>query len=127
MKRKFIEFEEYKKSVKPNAEWSFGSVPPFPQISTPKALFAAWAGTLSPTSGTSIAMGTLEVCRPGENDPVLFNFNQQVFYSTGTISLLEIVETDKKILSHHWTKSIPDHIRSDAPEWVKSLVNGTVR
>ncbi len=123
MKRKFIDFEEYSEIVKPFSQWSFGTVSPFPQVSTPKALFVAYAGNISPVSGPSVAMGTLEICRPGESDPVKFNFNQHIFYSTGTISLLEIVETNPQKLAHHWTDDYPTHIQNTAPDWVEDLQN----
>lgn len=122
MKRKFVEFDNYRKRIRPYTQWSFGTSSPFTQISTPKALFITLAGTLSPTSGPSIAMGTMEVCRPGESDPVKFNFNQHVFYSTGTPSLLEIVETNPKKLPYHWTNSFPSYVQGAAPEWIKDLL-----
>lgn len=121
-KRKFIEFDDYKESIQSGAQWSFGTASPFEQVSTPKALFVALAGTLSPTSGVSIAMGTMNVCRPGESDPVKFNFNQHVFYSTGTPSILEIIETDPKTLPYHWTNNFPSYIQGAAPEWVRNLL-----
>jgi len=66
-------------------------------------------------------MGTLEVCRSGELDPVKFNFNQHVFYSTGTPSLLEIVETNPQNLAYHWTNDYPSHIQMVAPKWIEDL------
>lgn len=118
MKRKFIEFKDYSQYIKQSSQWSFGSVSPFPQVSTPKALFVAFAGAISPVSGLSIAMGTLEVCRSGEEDQVKFNFDQHVFYSTGTPSILEIVETQSRKFDHHWTNSYPPYIQGAAPEWI---------
>lgn len=123
MKRKFIDFGEYSQHIKPFSQWSFGSVSPFSQVSTPKALFVAYAGNISPVSSPSRAMGTIEVCRPGESDPVKFNFNQHIIYSTGTTSLLEIVETNPQKLDHHWTNSYPPYIQDAAPEWVKNILD----
>ena len=123
MKRKFIEFDDYRQKIEPFTQWSFGLVSPFVQISIPKALFVALTGGLSPVSGPSIAMGTMEVCRSGESDPVKFNFNQHVFYSTGTPSILEIVETNPQKLVHHWTNDYPSHIQGAAPKWVINLLD----
>lgn len=122
-KRKFVKFEDYKQHIEPNSQWGFGTASPFAQVSTPKALFVALAGALLPASGPSMAMGTMEVCRPGESDPVKFNFNQHIFYSTGTPSLLEVVETSPQKLPHHWTNSYPSHVQGAAPEWVMDLLD----
>lgn len=122
-KRKLINFDDYRDNIKPNTQLGFGSASPFEQVATPKALFVTTAGNLSPVSGTSIAVGTMEVCRPGEKDPARFNFDRHVFYSTGTPSLLELVEIESGKIPYHWTNSYPSHIKKTAPKWVRDIEN----
>lgn len=120
MKRKFVNFEDYRKVVEPDTKISFGTISPFQTLTNPRStLFIAWAGNLSPVSGTSIAMGTIDFCRL-DNDPQPLNFDKYVFYSTGTPSILEVVGPKKP--NYHWSSKLPGHLQDNAPNWVKEII-----
>lgn len=78
MKRKFVDFEDYREIIEPETKISFSTTSPLQVLTRPPStLFIAWAGNLSPVSGTSIAMGTIDFCRL-DDDPQPLNFDKYV-------------------------------------------------
>ena len=121
MKRKFINSEDYKKVIEPEVKISFGTTSPFSSLNFPsdKTKFIAWYGNTSFGSGTSIAIGTLEVCRQG-NGTVSYDFDRYPIYPTGTPTIYEAVGPQKP--DYHWASELPEHLQEDAPDWVKDVV-----
>ena len=122
MKRKFIDPEDYKKVIEPEIKISFGTTSPFPSLNFPsdKTKFIAWYGNTSFSSGTSIAIGTLEVCRQGSGT-VLYDFDKYPIYTTGTPTIYEIVGPQKP--DYHWASGLPGHLQDNAPPWVKEVIS----
>lgn len=122
MKRKFVDSENYKQVIEPETKISFDTVSPFPALSFPsdKTKFVAWYGNTSFTSGVSVAIGTLEVCRQGSGT-VLYDFERYPIYTTGTTTIYEAVGPQKP--AYHWTNKLPQHLQDNVPDWVKELVN----
>lgn len=117
MQRKYEKYQDYKEIIQSKAKVSFGTISPVRSVTAPDSmLFIAWAGNLSPVSGTSLAMGTVDVCRGGDN---LLKFDKYTIHSTATPSLLELVGPQKP--DYHWTQNLPEHL-SDAPNWVQESV-----
>ena len=118
MKRKFINSDDYRKVIEPETKISFGTVSPFSSLNFPsdKTKFVAWYGNTSFSSGTSIAIGTLEVCRQGQGT-VLYDFDRYPIYTTRMSTIYKVVGPQKPV--YHWTSRLPEHLRESAPDWVK--------
>lgn len=124
MKRKFVDSENYRKVIEPETKISFGTASPFPALNFPsdKTNFVAWYGNTSFSSGVSIAIGTLEVCRQGSGT-VLYDFERYPIYTTGTPTIYEAVGPQKP--DYHWASGLPEHLQDDAPNWVKEIIKST--
>jgi len=114
MKRKFISNQEYFGKILPQTRISFGTISPFLSLNIPpdKTAFVAWYGNTSFGSGSSLAIGTLEVARWGAGT-VTYDFDKYPIYSTGTATVYELVGPLKP--SYHWSQDIPKHLGSQMP------------
>ena len=124
MKRKFVNFKDYRRVIEPETKISFGTVSPFPALNFPsdKTKFVAWYGNTSFASGVSIAIGTLEICRQGSGT-VLYDFDRYPIYTTGTPTIYEAVGPQKP--DYHWTNELPGHLQNNAPDWIKEVTKGS--
>ena len=114
MKRKYISANEYFDNVQPGTQISFGTISPFTTLNLPpeKTVFVAWYGNTSFGSSSSIAIGTVEVCRRGDGT-VTYDFDQYPIYTTGTVSVFEVVGPQKP--PYHWSSNIPSHLQREMP------------
>lgn len=124
MTDKLIDFNNCVSIFQPNLQKSFATVPPIPLISGPTTtLFYSWAGSVSYNSNPSIAFGTIDRWRVDFNDaPQYLNRDQWIFWSSGTPSVVRVLEVQKKDIPFHWSNELPQEIGSQSPEWVKNLV-----
>lgn len=107
---------------------SLGTISPVLNISGPTTtLFYDLRGSATYTSTPSLAMGTLDRWRIDANDPLALNRDQYIFYSTGTQSLIRIVEREKNQISCHWTDKLPVREVGGYPDWVKCLVDDRIK
>lgn len=120
MTDEIIKFEEFSSLIKSGR--SLGTVSPVSLISGPSTtLFYDMRGSATFTSLASLAMGTLDRWRLDLNDPLPLNRDQWVFFSTGTPSLVRIVERNKPEIPSHWTDKLPEK-ELVYPDWAKNLV-----
>ena len=124
MKNKIISYDSCVSIFQPNLQRSFATVSPINVISGPNTpVLYSWAGSVSYTSLPSIALGTVDRWRPDYNDSLLLNRDQWVLWSTGTANLVRVKETDKTIISDHWSESLPSHIKKESPKWVGKFID----
>lgn len=120
MQNKIIDFNEFSKLL--SSGRSLGTISPVQNISGPiTTLFYDLRGSATYTSCPSLAMGTLDRWRIDEKDTLPLNRDQWVFWSTGTPSLVRILEQEKSMIPHHWTDKLPDN-EINYPNWTRKLV-----
>lgn len=123
MKKKFLEWNEYRKNMKPEEKITFGIKSPFSPINLPpKTVFVGWHGALSPTLAGSGAQGTFYVCRSDTKDLLPFNFDIYFFILANDESRLEVIHQKPQKLEYHWTKDIPIFIRKQMPKWAQNRI-----
>lgn len=123
MRDKLISFGSCVSIFQPNLQRSFSVVSPIGIISGPNVpSLYSWAGSVSYTSLTSIAFGTIERWRPDRKDPLPLNRDQWVLWSTGTAGLIRVLETKKSNIPNHWSTILPADVQKDSPEWVGTLI-----
>ncbi len=122
MKDKLINFDEFLNIV--GSGRSLGTISPTQLISGPTTtLFYDMRGSATYTSCASLAMSTLDRWRTDINDSLPLNRDQWIFYSTGTPSLVRIVEREKSSIPDHWARDLPEKEVDSYPNWIKNLVN----
>lgn len=114
MRRKFLNWEQYQKNMKPEEELTFSKESPFSPITkSPEVVFFAWHGSMNLVAkGIS---GTLYICREGIGDPVAFNFDVLPIFLSEDMKRIEMTNQKQE---YHWTEKIPDFIEEQAPNWV---------
>lgn len=121
MQDKLINFYELSKLL--NGSQSLETISPVQSISGPtNTLFYDLRGSATHTTCPSLAMGTLDRWRIDPNDPLPLKRDQWVFWSTGTATLVRILEVEKNSISHHWTDRLPED-ENEYPDWTKCLVD----
>lgn len=125
MKDKLITYEEFSRLLTEGR--SLGTISPVRNISGPSTtLFYDLRGLATYTSCASLAMGTLDRWRIDPEDELPLNRDQYVFYSTGTPSLVRIVEREKNLIPFHWSDSLPYSKIGEYPKWAENMVNGKI-
>jgi len=120
MQDKLINFDELSKFL--NGNRSLGTISPVPNISGPTTtLFYDLRGSATYTSCPSLAMGTLDRWRIDPNDPLPLNRDQWIFWTTGTATLVRILEMEKYAIPNHWTNRLPLN-EIEYPSWTINLV-----
>lgn len=126
MQRKVVPYNEFKILLAPNYKRSYATYSPFSPVTLPsRTKFTTWSGTQSYASGSSVLLGGFEICRTDPKDPVLFNFDRYLIYSTVTPGLVELDGSGKP--DYHWADDLPTGMKQDAPNWVQDLVGQETR
>ena len=109
----------------PDLQISFGTVSPVNIISGPDSpQLYSWSGRVSYTSQPSVAFGTIDRWRYDPNGSMPLNRDQWILWSTGTASVVRIMETEKPKISNHWSDSLPSDLAESAPAWVGTFITG---
>ena len=122
MKDKTIDFRSCVSIFQPCMRRSFATVSPV-SIITGDGLVYSWAGSVSYTSNPSVCFGTIDRLRldPKDNQPL--NRDQWTLNSTGTPSLIRILEIQKEDIFEHHSDKLPSDMKDDSPSWVRHLVD----
>lgn len=127
MKDKLIHTDDLNNALG-TAGRSLGTVSPFPNILGPTTtLFYDLRGSATYTSVQSLAVGTLDRWRTDFEDPLPLNRDQSVLFTTGTPSLLRIVERKAADIDSHWADQLPHAEVGGYPNWADNLVNNTLK